>query len=587
MPRLSSFVGFGGSYSSARHLRGFLPSIQTRSISNFAAPIGTSSYTTQIVATGSPSITSYSATGLPTGMSIDTGTGVLSGAPNLAYTYFATISATNSVGTASVSLTINTSSNLSIATPRLNTNIVTVATGSPFSFQLTTLGEDAYIFYANTALPSGVSLDQSTGIVSGTIATPIVSSLSFSAENSGGIGGTSTILLVAQSINTGVAAPVISSTLSATGYTTFDFSYQMAATNSPTVYYAIGLPSNLSINNTTGVISGNLQASSGSQIPIKMCANNGGGASPVRVLLLSVQTYSGWALNSSSPTGTYNQVAMDSTGTQQAAVISTSIYVSSDSGATWASKLSGGSYTGVAIAGNGNIILALQSGPVRVSNNFGETWADVAGGLPQTSGFTAAAMSINGVVRMAVQNPGRVYRSIDSGVTWFQSLPPSSSWADVALSSTGSVQTVISNANLLYTSINSGASWTSRTISGMTLETFHSIAMSSTGANQTLLTDQYILTSSDSGATWTNRYTAPSGYNFSYGTVRMSSDGSKQYVAADQRIYKSTDSGITWTVDNAPVAGYGGLAISSNGTVGIAVSRLAVGNTGRAYKLFV
>ena len=50
-----------------------------------------------ITATNSP--TSYSASGLPTGLSVNTSTGVISGTPTTANTYTVTLSATNAAGT--------------------------------------------------------------------------------------------------------------------------------------------------------------------------------------------------------------------------------------------------------------------------------------------------------------------------------------------------------------------------------------------------------------------------------------------------------------------------------------------------------
>ena len=52
------------------------------------------------------------------------------------------------------------------------------------------------------------------------------------------------------------APPVIGSALTATGYLTLPFTYTIAASNGPTYYSAIGLPPGLSVNTSTGVISG-------------------------------------------------------------------------------------------------------------------------------------------------------------------------------------------------------------------------------------------------------------------------------------------------------------------------------------------
>ena len=54
----------------------------------------------------------------------------------------------------------------------------------------------------------------------------------------------------------GISAPVITSSLAASGNQGSAFSYTITATNTPTSYTAAGLPAGLSINTSTGVISG-------------------------------------------------------------------------------------------------------------------------------------------------------------------------------------------------------------------------------------------------------------------------------------------------------------------------------------------
>ena len=67
---------------------------------------------------------------------------------------------------------------------------------------------------------------------------------------SGGTGSTTLTLTV-----TG-GTPVITSATSASGIAGSAFSYQITASNSPTSYGATGLPPGLTVNTSTGLISG-------------------------------------------------------------------------------------------------------------------------------------------------------------------------------------------------------------------------------------------------------------------------------------------------------------------------------------------
>lgn len=83
-----------------------------------------------------------------------------------------------------------------------------------------------------------------------------------------------------------VIAPVITSALTANGTTGSTFSYQIVAANNPTSFSASNLPSGLSVNTTTGLISGT-SAQTGT-FNILMAASNSGGAGNA-TLVLTVQ----------------------------------------------------------------------------------------------------------------------------------------------------------------------------------------------------------------------------------------------------------------------------------------------------------
>lgn len=135
----------------------------------------------QITATNNPS--SYSATGLRDGLTLDAATGVIHGTPGTAGTVHLTIQATNSFGTGSAILTINVAS----AAPVIISSTTAAArVGTPFSY--TIQARNAPTSYSATGLRDGLTLNTATGVISGTPGTAGTVRLTISATNSTGTG---------------------------------------------------------------------------------------------------------------------------------------------------------------------------------------------------------------------------------------------------------------------------------------------------------------------------------------------------------------------------------------------------------------
>ncbi|MCK0147036.1 putative Ig domain-containing protein, partial [Arenibacter sp. F26102] len=136
-------------------------------------------------------VLAYSATGLPTGLSIDTSTGLISGT-------IATGAATNSPyavevtvtddGTPSESATVSFTWNVTDvpvnqAPMVTNPGVQTGVEGDVISLQIAASDpEDDGMTYSAITLPTGLSIDTSTGLISGTIATGAATNSPYAVE---------------------------------------------------------------------------------------------------------------------------------------------------------------------------------------------------------------------------------------------------------------------------------------------------------------------------------------------------------------------------------------------------------------------
>ncbi len=136
--------------------------------------VGTS-YTAQLASTGGTSPISWSLSGnssLPPGLTLDSATGSIGGVPTAIGTYEFTVVATDSAapphtGTASLSITIQAATVLSVTTTNLPAGVV----GISYSAQLASSGGTSPISWSlsfGSTLPPGLTLDPATGSITGT-----------------------------------------------------------------------------------------------------------------------------------------------------------------------------------------------------------------------------------------------------------------------------------------------------------------------------------------------------------------------------------------------------------------------------------
>ncbi len=212
----------------------------------------------------------YSATGLPGGVTINPSTGVISGtlagdaADNSPYSVVITVSDGSLTDTDSFSWTVTNTNQAPVFTTDITDQ--TDAEGDIVSLDADATDPDLdTVTYSASPLPDGVTINPTTGVISGTLSLASAGTYNVTVTASdGSLPDFDTFTWTVTNTN---QAPVFSTDITdqsdAEGDSvSLDADATDADAGTTLVYSATGLPGGVSINSSTGVISGTLSSSS-------------------------------------------------------------------------------------------------------------------------------------------------------------------------------------------------------------------------------------------------------------------------------------------------------------------------------------
>jgi subtilase family serine protease len=165
----------------------------------------------QISATDSASgqTLTYSATGLPAGLSISSSTGLISGTPTTAGTSDVKVTATDTTGaagSASFTWTVNSATGNTVTVTNPGSQTGTVGTAASLQISATDSASGQTLTYGATGLPAGLSISSSTGLITGTPSTAGTSDVTVTATDTTGAAGSASFTWTINSASGGGCA---------------------------------------------------------------------------------------------------------------------------------------------------------------------------------------------------------------------------------------------------------------------------------------------------------------------------------------------------------------------------------------------
>jgi hypothetical protein len=245
---------------------------------------------------GSGTGLTFSAGGLPPGLGINSTTGLISGTMAAGAAaggpYAVTVAASDGTHSTSQQFTWNANPKVSLTAPANQST----QEGQAVALQVQASESGATLRYSASGLPPGLSVNATTGLISGTVPAGAAAGGPYvpTVTASDGTYSSSATFNWAGSPAAAPAAPMLSNPGGQSSLAGESVALQVQATNPggyPLTYSAVGLPDGLSIDPFAGLISGTVadDAASGTPYLVTVTADNGQGGTSSQTFLWSVQ----------------------------------------------------------------------------------------------------------------------------------------------------------------------------------------------------------------------------------------------------------------------------------------------------------
>ena len=362
-------------------------------------------YTVTVGSSGgtAPVTWSISVGTLPAGLTLNGSTGQISGTPTTAGTSNFTVQATDSstpVQNATKALSITVSAQLTVST----TSLTAGTQGAAYSASITSTGGTGSVAWSISAgtLPAGLSPAASTGVISGT-PNGAAGTSNFTVRATDSLGQTATkalsivinpapLSIQTTSLTNGTANAAYSATVQATGGTPpYTFSVTVGT-----------LPAGLSINSSTGVISGTPTTAGTSNFTIHVVDSSGPAQTADKALSITINP-SGPNNNLLSGTYAFSFSGWDATGSVTMAGSFAADGLGSVTGGLLDVSRVNTRSTNISITGGSFSIGADRRGQLSLTSSLG-TWTfrlalDATGSKARFIQFDASGTRGSGVIK--------------------------------------------------------------------------------------------------------------------------------------------------------------------------------------------